>query len=455
MNRPGDWIPRPVLEVMEQLERKGFRAWVVGGSLRDLLRGKPPHDFDLASNAPPQKLAVLLPDARVVETGLRFGTVTVLYGGMSIEITRLRVEGDYRDGRRPNAVSPTEEIAEDLARRDFTINAMAWRPGEEICDPFGGRQDLKSGLLRAVGRPRQRFEEDALRILRGMRFASQMGYRIEGETAAAIHETKGLLKQISAERICEEIWRMILGEHPVAVMTEFADVVAEALPELAPMMGFPQHSLYHIYDVWGHTLRVIAGAPQEPVTRMAALLHDCGKPQMLTMDRFGHGHFKGHAPRGALLADEICRRLKMSRRRREQVVQLVRWHDEDIPPNDAQVRRWLGFLGEEQMRRFLDLQEADSRAKSARSDTQFAEDLRRRMEQALARKDCCRIDQLNITGRELMALGIPQKEIGRAKQALLEQALEDPARNSPPALRENALAWWRRQTGQPGAAVIF
>ena len=263
-------LPEHAAHAIRRLERAGFEAWAVGGCVRDNLRGVEPHDWDLCTSASPAQMQAAFADARVLTTGLRHGTLTVLTDGGPLEITTYRTEGGYSDGRHPDGVRFVTDIREDLARRDFTVGAMAWHPERGLCDPFGGQTDLKNGVLRAVGDADTRFQEDALRILRGLRFASKLGFAIERQ----VHR----LDCIAAERIREELTGLLCGRYVQRTLMAYADLITSALPELAPMQGCQQQNPHHLYDVWEHTVRAVGQVPAEPVLRWAMLLHDSGKP---------------------------------------------------------------------------------------------------------------------------------------------------------------------------------
>ena len=442
-------LPGPVRQAMARLEQAGYRAYVVGGALRDLLLGRQPQDYDLASTAPPQQVSTLFAQCRVVETGLRYGTVTVHTGGMALEITALRRDGRYRDGRRPVEVQAAATIEEDLARRDFTINAMAYGEGKLI-DPFGGQQDLARRQIRTVGRPEERFQEDALRILRALRFAAVLGFSIEAETAATLREQKGLLSQISQERITEEFTKWACGPQGPGVLRDFPELAAQVVPELEPLFGFDQHTPYHIYDVWEHTLHVLDQVPPDPITKLAALFHDIGKPACFFMGRRGTGHFKGHGVVSGAMTAQIMRHMRYSNQVREAVCELVRWHDENIPQQDEAVRLWLNRLGPRQMGRLLDLQQADSLSKSPWTDTRFAQELRGRMERILQRGDCFTREQLAVNGQDLKGLGAAGPRIGQLLDELLRQVMRQPEQNQ----REILLDLARRRLEQSGSGPI-
>ena len=276
-------LPEHAAHAIRRLERAGFEAWAVGGCVRDSLRGVEPHDWDLCTSASPAQMQAVFADARVLTTGLRHGTLTVLTDGGPLEITTYRTEGGYSDGRHPDGVRFVTDIREDLARRDFTVGAMAWHPERGLCDPFGGQTDLKNGILRAVGDADTRFQEDALRILRGLRFASKLGFAIEPETAAAMRRQVHRLHCIAAERIREELTGLLCGRYAQRTLMAYADLITSALPELAPMQGCQQQNPHHLYDVWEHTVRAVGQVPAEPVLRWAMLLHDSGKPACKTV----------------------------------------------------------------------------------------------------------------------------------------------------------------------------
>ena len=271
-------LPEHAAHAIRRLERAGFEAWAVGGCVRDSLRGVEPHDWDLCTSASPAQMQAVFADARVLTTGLRHGTLTVLTDGGPLEITTYRTEGGYSDGRHPDGVRFVTDIREDLARRDFTVGAMAWHPERGLCDPFGGQTDLKNGVLRAVGDADTRFQEDALRILRGLRFASKLGFAIEPETAAAMRRQVHRLDCIAAERIREELTGLLCGRYVQRTLMAYADLITSALPELAPMQGCQQQNPHHLYDVWEHTVRAVGQVPAEPVLRWAMLCTTAASP---------------------------------------------------------------------------------------------------------------------------------------------------------------------------------
>ena len=291
----GFLLPDCVRLALDRLEAAGYSAYLVGGCVRDTLMGRRPHDFDLCTSATPEQVKAALPGERFLDTGLRHGTVTLLPAdGGPIEITTYRVEGGYSDSRHPDGVRFVQDIRFDLSRRDFTVNAMAYSPARGLVDPFGGQRDLKKGLLRCVGVPAKRLDEDALRILRGLRLAAQTGFDIEHDTAEAMRRKSHTLLHLTPERVFSELNRLLLARYVGRVLRQAYDVLSVVLPELEPMVGFDQHNYHHLYDIFEHTVRVVESVPPTPALRWAALFHDSGKPSTFTLDDGGTGHFYGH-----------------------------------------------------------------------------------------------------------------------------------------------------------------
>ena len=332
-------LPPQVHTALDRLAAAGWEAYVVGGAVRDALRGCAAGDWDITTNAEPAQVERIFAGERLIETGLKHGTVTVLLGGLPLEITTYRVDGDYTDHRRPDAVRFTRSLREDLLRRDFTMNALAYNPRTGLVDICGGAEDIARGIVRCVGEPDRRFQEDGLRILRALRFASVLGFQITPETAAAIHRNAALLQYLAAERVRSELTKLLCGQNVGAVLREFADVPAVPIPELRPMFGFEQHNPHHDRDVWQHTVAVVAHIPPEPVLRWAALLHDVGKPPCFSRGPDGVGHFYGHAAKSAELADAVLMRLRFDTAGRTRITQLIRYHDLPVPPEPKPVRR--------------------------------------------------------------------------------------------------------------------
>ena len=432
-------MPGYVQNVLTALEAAGYEAWCVGGCVRDLMLGRAPEDWDVTTNALPEATMALF-GSHAFPTGLRHGTVTVREEHRSVEVTTYRVDGDYHDHRRPDTVVFTPSLEEDLRRRDFTVNAMALSVRGDLRDPFGGQADLKAGVLRCVGKPERRFGEDALRILRGLRFAAVLGFAMDPAAAAGIHGHRALLKDIAAERIQVELFKLLCGKDAAAVLREYPDVVGVFWPEILPMVGFDQRNRHHCYDVWEHTLHAVEAVEPEPVLRCAMLLHDVGKPRCFTVDQDGNGHFYGHPEISRELADDMLRRLKCAAAFRETVVRLVEWHDRNIPRTDRGLRRALRALGEEDLRRLILVKRADNLAQAPEyRDTQREIDRAEAILDKLVAADACfSLGQLTVNGRDLAALGLSGSEIGRTLNALLDKVVDGELPNERTALLEAA-----------------
>ena len=432
-------IPVQAETALERLNAAGYQAYIVGGAVRDCVRGAAVKDWDLTTDALPEQTEAVFRDFPLVETGMKHGTVTVLLDGLPLEITTFRVDGSYTDHRRPDGVRFTARLEEDLARRDFTMNAMAWSPGRGLVDPFGGREDVRRGLIRCVGAPERRFREDALRILRALRFSSELGFSVEPAAAAALHSQRTLLSAVAAERVQGELTRLLCGPGAEGVLLEYGDVLAVPIPELAPMFGFQQFNPHHDRDVWAHTAAVVGAAPPQAVLRWAALLHDAGKPECFTRDEGGAGHFYGHARRSALLADGILSRLRFDTRSRERIVELVRRHDDPILPEEGAVKRLMNRLGPEGAEQLIALHRADTMGQSALSrgrlaDHDRAETLRRAL---LERAACFSLKDLAVSGRDMLELGLQGPAVGRALDACLNAVMDGRVPNR----REELLAF--------------
>ena len=430
-------FPEQVNTALRRLREAGYTACAVGGCVRDRLMGAEPKDYDVTTAALPEQTEAVFAGERIIETGLKHGTVTVLLGGLPIEITTFRVDGGYSDARHPDAVRFTPSLTEDLARRDFPVNAMAWSPEDGLADPFGGADDLRNRLIRCVGDPDTRFREDALRILRALRFAAVLGFRIEERTADALHRNRALLDKVSAERIAAELCKLLCGDGVKPILLEYADVLGVVLPELLPMRGFDQRNPHHIYDVLEHTAVVVENVPPEPMLRWAALLHDSGKPATFALDAKGVGHFFGHPKVSAALADAALRRLKLDNATRERVVLLVQYHDVQIEPTEKAVKRALGKLGEEAFFQLLALKRADNLAQSPeyRGRLALCDQLEAIAREILRREDCFSLRDLAVKGGDLIAAGLrPGPALGAALDALLDAVIDGRVENERDAL---------------------
>ena len=416
-------LPQTVLSILHRLERAGHAAYVVGGAVRDLLRGLTPHDFDLTTSARPEEVMAVFADETVIPTGIAHGTVTLVIDHIPYEITTFRGEGAYTDHRRPDAVEFIDSIEADLARRDFTVGAIAYSPVRGLCDPFGGVADLQAGLLRAVGDPMTRFEEDGLRILRALRFASACGFSVEAETARALHEGKHLIASIAVERIYSELTRMLCGEGVEQVLLSYGDVIAVAIPELIPLFGFPQNTFYHDRDVWAHTAATVGAIAPDPVLRWTMLLHDIAKPACHYTDEKGTSHFKTHPEKGAPIAEAILARLRAERATREEAEVLIRLHDIDLPNRQSGVHRLLIRLGAERTLRLLAVKAADLSGKSPYGKTHGRDvilpTVKETVESLLADGALLAVRDLAVSGADLLTLGYRGKAVGDTLQRLL------------------------------------
>ena len=429
------YLPESIQNCIDLLENAGFAAYAVGGCVRDTWLGLTPHDYDLCTSALPEQTEEVFRDYRLVLAGKKHGTVTVITDGGPVEITTFRTEGGYRDNRHPDWVKFVPDIQGDLARRDFTINAMAYSPRRGFADPFGGREDLNNHILRAVGDPEARFAEDSLRILRGVRFAARFGLIPEEKTMDAMLAQAGLMENLARERVFEELCKLLLAVK-WSDITRFAPILAAVIPELAPMIGFDQHSPHHAYDLITHTAHVVEGVPATLPLRWAALLHDTGKVTTFTLDATGRGHFYGHAKESAAIADGILRRLKAPTALREEVVTLIGRHMTRLQPDRKFLRRQVSKFGFALVETELSLQEADMGSKGTGEDdgsSLFAE-VRGILGELKAEDACLNLKDLAVNGNDLMALGFHGKEIGSCLNFLLEQVIEEQLPNEKTAL---------------------
>ncbi len=445
------WDER-ALEVLRRLEEAGHQAVLVGGCVRDALLGRAPHDYDAATSARPEEVLSACAGLRCVPTGLAHGTVTVLSGGLPVEVTTFRREGTYSDHRHPDAVRFTSHLEEDLARRDFTVNAMAWTP-RGLIDPFGGQKDLARGLVRCVGEPERRFQEDALRVLRGLRLAAQLDFSLHPETAAALRRSVPLLSYVAWERIQGEFLRLLCGPGAERVLGEFPEGVCQVVPELAPAVGFDQKNPHHCCDVYTHSVKTLAGVRPEPVLRLAALLHDVGKPACFSLDEAGVGHFYGHEKESARQAQEIAARLRLDKATQSRMTALVLRHGLQLEPTPRVVRRWLQRLGPELFFDLLELERADGRACApgpppCPDRCAQAEALAREI---LAQKPCLTLQELAVNGRDALAAGLSGPDIGRALKDLLDQVAVGDLPNERPILLERLRAASEQAAAREGS----
>lgn len=435
-------IPTHALTVVERLERYGYEAYVVGGCVRDSLLGRTPKDWDVCTNALPEEVLRVFKRFHVIKTGLQHGTVTVMVDRQPVEVTTFRIDGNYSDNRHPDSVNFVSRVEEDLARRDFTINAMAYNPTRGLVDAFGGQNDLRAGIIRCVGEPDARFNEDGLRILRALRFAARYNFGIETETSFSIHRNRHLLENVSVERIFVELKGILVGDGVLGMMQAFPDVFAVIIPELAASIGFDQHNPHHCYDVWTHTAHAVQAAPADELLRLALLLHDIAKPATFTRDAGGKGHFYGHGEQGAEMARSIMHHLKSDTATLQAVVTLVREHDSTLPTTAPGMRRAIGRLGLETLQQLLAVKQADMEAQSTHERQQKQATLREArllLEDVLEDIPVFTVADLALGGRELMAMGLkPGPAIGRILKILLAEVQDELLPNTREALEPRA-----------------
>lgn len=440
-------VPVHVQELLDALRAGGFTACPVGGCVRDSLLGRVPGDWDLCTSARPEQVKQRLSGRwRTVDTGVAHGTVTVLTAGGPVEVTTFRVEDGYSDHRRPDGVRFVASLEEDLARRDFTVNAMALDEGG-IVDPFGGRADLEARVIRCVGEPAARFEEDALRILRALRFAACLDFSIEPATLAAARAAAPTLCRVSAERVFAELDKLLRGAGAGRVLAESGDILAQVIPAIGPCLGFDLHTPRHDRDLWAHIARAVGLAPARRNVRWALLLHDLAKPACFALDARGVGHAPGHAARGAALARQILADLKAPGRLARAVEPLVRWHDTPMPQDLPGARRWLGRWGWPTLEEMVAVKRADLRAHAAtaviRRRLEEADRFERLAGEAHRRGDCVSLEQLAVNGSDLMRAGVCKAgpRLGRLLGAALNEVIEGRLENDP----ETLLAWAKTQ----------
>ena len=420
-------IPAHVHACMELLAQSGYESYLVGGAVRDLLLGSTPADFDLASSATPAQMLEVFAGFKTLPTGVAHGTVTVIHSGRPVEITTYRVDGVYSDSRRPDNVLFSGSLEEDVRRRDFTINALAMDRYGQVIDYVGGQEDLSNRIIRCVGDPNLRMQEDALRILRALRFSAVLGFPIEEKTRRSLFRYKKLLVRVSAERIWTELSGMICGNWADRVLSHYINILGVVIPEILPMKGFLQHNPHHSYDVWEHTVRVVLNTPPKRSIRLAALFHDSGKPDSFVMDAQGVGHFYGHQKISRDIAHNVLVRLKSDTRTREQVETLVLWHDINFEPSEKIIRRRLNQFGELMFRDLLALKRADTLAQSEKSLYRLEEQahIQELLEKILAESACFSMKDLALDGKDLMAIGVsPGREIGKILQAALSAVID-------------------------------
>ena len=435
-------LPEKVSEIINCLRSHNFEAYAVGGCVRDSLLGRTPSDWDITTSATPEEVKSLF--SHTVDTGIQHGTVTVMLGHEGFEVTTYRIDGEYEDGRHPKEVQFTSNLTEDLKRRDFTINAMAYSKDRGLIDEFGGMNDLQRKIIRCVGDPWQRFGEDALRILRAVRFAAQLGFEIEENTKKAIVELAPTLSKISAERIQTETVKLLMSDRPEMWRSVYdLGITRIIMPEFDAIMETPQNTPHHMYNVGEHTLKALSLTEKDRILRLTMLLHDIGKASMRTTDANGVDHFKGHGPAGKEIAKKILRRLKFDNDTIAQVTHLIYWHDYRPAPEEKAVRRAIHKVGEDLFPLFLKVQRADNLAQSMylrEEKLARIDGVEKLYHEIMEKHQCVSLKTLAVTGRDLIAEGMkPGPQMGAVLQELLEMVLDQPEMNE----KEKLLAWWK------------
>lgn len=425
-------IPENVEFIINRLENAGYEAFCVGGSVRDSVMNTTPGDWDITTSALPEETKLLFNNFKTVDTGIKHGTITIVIEKKHYEVTTFRIDGEYNDNRHPENVLFTKKLRDDLSRRDFTINALAYNNKTGLVDLFGGQEDIYNSIIRTVGEPEKRFNEDGLRIMRALRFASVLGFDIEDKTKKAIHENKNLLKNISAERLTVELTKLICGKNAFKILMEFSDVISVFIPEIAPAVGFKQYGKKHAYDVWEHICHTVDTIPSDKTLRLTMLLHDLGKVPTHKLNEKNESTFKNHAITGGEMAKAILTRLKMDKKTINRVSFLVSNHDFEPPETKILLKKHLKTKTPEDIRTLLIIKKSDRGALS-----ESFRDISRETERCLTwlkeieeNEECCTLSQLNISGKDLLNKGFSGEEIGKTLDALLDAVIEGKVQNT-------------------------
>ena len=424
-------IPKDVQQVLNILKKNGFQAYVVGGCVRDSVMGRTPLDWDVTTNAMPDEIKKAFASFKTVDTGIQHGTVLIISGETPVETTTFRIDGSYSDNRHPDSVKFTPSLKEDLARRDFTINAMAYNEEEGIIDCFGGIDDIKNKVIRCVGDPDKRFNEDALRILRAIRFSSVLGFGIEKETQESVIKNKNLLSNIAVERIDTELTKLLCGDNVFDVLTKYGSVIGVFIPELTLQFNFQQLGKKHGYDIWTHTAHTVANIENDPILRLTMLLHDTGKPATHALNEKGESTFRNHAAVGGLIAENILRRLKFSKNYINTVSYLVSIHDKEVPETRTQVKKYLRDFGEENFLRLMKIRKADKSAlaegfRDINDKLIFAYNT---FDEIINSDEPYTLNQLAVNGKDIKKYA-SDREIGEILSYLLDCVIKDPSKNN-------------------------
>lgn len=436
MNRTNNFKPASKIAV-EALKSNGFEAFLIGGSVRDYIMDLPIGDIDITTSATPTQVKEVFKDFRVIETGIKHGTVTVLIDGEPLEITTYRSEGTYSDNRHPDSVVFSKSLSDDVVRRDFTMNGIAYDFSTGLCDLVGGIEDIRNKTVRCIGDAQTRFHEDALRILRALRFSAVLGFDIEECTKTAIHKCKDLLNNISAERIREEFVKLICGKNAYSVLQEYSDVIAVFIPEIKPCINFEQKNRHHCYDVYTHSLKAVECSKPDTIIRLALFFHDIGKPSVAHFDEKGEQHYYGHPKKSAELTEKIMTRLRFDNETKNKVVTLVKFHDSPIMINDAvspdrkRLKKIMSQIGKDLIFDLIEIKRCDNSAqhpKYYRGDD-FYTDTLNMISEIINNKECFSIKNLKINGNDLISMGFEGKEIGNILNRVLELIIRDKLKN--------------------------
>ncbi len=424
-------IPSKAKTIITLLENAGFEAFCVGGAVRDSIMGLNPTDWDITTSASPEDTVMVFKDYKTVDTGLKHGTLTVVIDKTPFEVTTYRVDGDYNDNRHPENVHFTKKLSDDLSRRDFTVNALAYNDKTGLVDLYGGQEDIYNSIIKTVGNPSARFQEDGLRIMRALRFASVLGFTIESETAKAIHDNKDLLKNISAERLAVELSKLVCGKNAFNILMEYWDVLSVFIPEIKSAVGFKQCGKKHAYDVWEHICHTVDTIPQDKVLRLTMLLHDLGKIPTHKLDESGNSTFKNHATIGGDMAREILTRLRFDKKTINRVSFLVANHDFEPPLSKTDLKKHLKNKTVDDIKTLLTIKKSDRGAlsESYRDISKESEQCLKWLSEIENNNECCKIAQLAITGDDLKKKGLKGEDIGKALDTLLDAVIEGKLQN--------------------------
>lgn len=436
-------VPAPVYFIIQELEKHGHEAYMVGGCVRDSVLGRKPHDYDICTSATPDEILQAFPYEEIIPTGLQHGTVTILINKEPFEVTTYRIDGDYSDNRRPDNVTFTKNLVEDLRRRDFTINAMAYNPKTGLIDPFNGMEDIKYKKIRCVGSAEDRFNEDALRILRAIRFEAQLNFSGLPDTMFEIERQYERLNNISIERINSEFCKIVASEQFCVELVLYSNVFSLFIPELKDMMGFQQNNPYHAYDVFDHTVHAIEKCESDDlVTRLAVFFHDFGKPHSYQDGEDGIRHFKGHGKVSAEITDSIMKRLRFDNETRNNVVELVYYHDATFEVGNKYVKRWLNKIGEKQFRRLLEVRKSDIKGQKPdyeKSRIEKINNIKSILEDILQEQECFSLKDLAVNGNDVKkTMNLKEgKDVGYWLNEILKRVMDGELKND-----RDALIYW-------------